>query len=295
MTTQSRGAPTPADYLMLAALAAIWGSSFLFIKVAVETIPAVPMTALRLVVSGLFLAVLARAMGQPIVMERRLWGPILAGALVGNALPFALIGWGEEKIDSNLAAILMAPNPLITLLLAHAFTDDEKLTGRKLAGISLGLVGLVVLIGPATLQRVGDDTWRQLAVVCAGACYAAFAVISKRLLVGAPPIGMSAAVILASAVMVLPFSFAGTSPAELEPSLLSLAAVLVLAVLNTGIGTLVFFSIVRRQGASFYSQINYLVPVFGVIYGALLLAEKPSPTALLALIIILAGVAVSRR
>lgn len=295
MSVTERGQPLPMDYLLLGLLAAIWGSSFLFIKIAVDTIPAVPMTALRLTLSALFLVALAWWAGQRIPTVRRLWGPILLGALTGNALPFVLIGWGEERIDSNLAAILMAPNPLITLLLAHGFTNDDKLTAGKGLGVGLGLMGLIVLIGPATLGRIGDDLWRQLAVVLAGACYAANAVISKKMLMEAPPYGMAAAVIIASAAMVAPFALMGHDLSQLAPTTASLASVGLLAVMNTAIGTLIFFRLVRRQGASFYSQINYLVPLFGVLYGALFLAEQPSPTALLALLLILAGVAVARR
>lgn len=289
--------PEPRDYALLGLLAAIWGSSFLFIKIAVDSIPAVPMTALRLTLSAAFLVILAVWMGQRIPTERRLWVPILLGALTGNALPFVLIGWGEERIDSNLAAILMAPNPLITLLLAHAFTNDDKLTPGKGLGVGLGLLGLVVLIGPATLGRIGDDLWRQLAVVLAGACYAANAVISKRLLMGTEPYGMVAAVLIASAAMVVPLALIDQHAVGLaqDATLPSLGAVVVLAVLNTAIGTLIFFALVRRQGASFYAQINYLVPLFGVFYGAMFLAERPSPTALFALLLILAGVAVARR
>lgn len=289
------GPPRSSDYGLLALLAAIWGSSFLFIKIAVDSIPAVPMTALRLTMSAAFLTALAWWMGQRIPTERRLWGPILLGALTGNALPFVLIGWGEERIDSNLAAILMAPNPLITLLLAHWFTQDDKLTSGKLVGVGLGAAGLIVLIGPGTLGRIGDDVWRQLAVVAAGASYAANAVISKRMLMGAPPYGMVAAVLIASAAMVLPFALLGHDVTRLSPTTASFMSVVVLAVLNTAIGTLIFFALVRRQGASFYSQINYMVPLFGVLYGALFLAERPEPTALLALVLILAGVAMARR
>jgi drug/metabolite transporter (DMT)-like permease len=295
MAPQTLGQPGSFDYVLLGLLAAIWGSSFLFIKIAVDGVPAITMTALRLAVSGVFLAVLAWAMGQKIPFERRYWVPILLGAASGNALPFVLIGWGEEKIDSNLAAILMAPNPLITLVLAHLFTTDEKLSAGKLAGVGLGVIGLLVLIGPSTLAQIGDDVSRQLAVGLAGACYATNAVISRRLLMDTPPYGTAAAVLIASAAMVVPFVPLDGDLAGIAPTTSSLLAIVVLGVLNTAVGTLIFFAIVRRQGASFYSQINYLVPLLGVVYGALFLAERPSPNALVALVLILIGVAVARR
>ena len=119
--------------------------------------------------------------GQTLPRNREIWITIAIAAVIGNVVPFILISWGQEQIDSGLAAILMATMPLTTVLLAHIFTSDEKLTIRKALGVGLGLVGLVVLMGPDKLARLGDQTIRELAVACAATCYGINALITKRL------------------------------------------------------------------------------------------------------------------
>jgi drug/metabolite transporter (DMT)-like permease len=292
-TPTQPGAPGFADYGLLVLLAAIWGSSFMFIKLAVATLPAVPMTALRLILAALFMCVLARALREKLPRGGRIWGVIGLSALVGNALPFTLIGWGQERIDAGVAAILMGVMPLTTAVLAHILTADEKLNVWKAVGVLLGFIGLVILIGPGTLARLGNDTLRQLAVAAAACCYGLNAVVTKRL-IGLPRNGLVAAVLLASAAMMLPPCLLLESPWTLRPSALSLSAIAALAVVHTALGTLLLFALIRRQGASFFSQINFLVPLFGVLWGALILGERPSANAYAALALILAGIAVAR-
>ena len=285
--------PGVRDYVLLLTLSALWGSSFLFIKVGVETVPAATLTLTRLVIAAAVLVVVARMAGQSIPRGARLWGVITAAALFGNALPFTLIAWGEEGIDSGLAAILMAVMPLTTVLLAHIFTSDEKMTPRKALGVILGISGLIVLIGPEKLAQLGEDTLRQLAVAGAAFCYGINAIVTKGL-TGQPRRALAAALMAISTVMLIPVTLIMDEPWRIEPSALSLAAIIGLGVFQTAIGTLLMLAIVRRQGASFFSQINLLIPLFGVMYGALLLFERPPPSAYAALALILLGVAVAR-
>ncbi len=285
--------PGVADYALLILLALIWGGSFALIKVAVETIPAVTLTAMRLVLAAAILAIAVLIAGQHFKPTPRLLFGIAAAGLFGNALPFTLISWGEEVIDSGLAAILMAVMPLTTVFLAHLLTSDERLNARKLAGVVLGLIGLIVLIGPAKLASLGTETIRQLAVAGAALCYGINAIITKRLL-SVPPMALAAAVIIASAIMMIPASLIIDTPWTLAPSGPALWAAAGLGVLQTALATLIMFALITRQGASFFAQINFLVPLAGVFYGIVFLAERPAANAYLALAIILAGIAIAR-
>lgn len=289
----STGQPGVRDYALLVLLAAIWGSSFLFIKVAVVDIPAVTVAAVRIAIAAAVLLVVARMAGQRLPAKTGIWIAIVFAALAGNAVPFSLIGWGEEKIDSGLAAILMATMPLTTVLLAHIFTADEKLTARKLAGVGLGIAGLVVLMGPERLASLGDDTIRELAVAGAAVCYGINALITKKL-IDLPRRAVAAAMLGVSSVFMVPASLLVDRPWTLDPGAAALASVLILGLVQTALATMLLFAIVRRQGASFFSQINFLVPLFGVFWGAVILAERPSANALAALVLILAGIAVVR-
>ena len=297
-TTSPAGTPGVADYALLLLLAAIWGSSFMFIKIAVVTIPPATVTAMRMMTATAVLLPVAFAAGVSLRFTPRLLGLLCLAALFGNALPFTLIAWGQQEIDSGLAAILMGTMPTFTLLLAHAFTQDEKLNGLKLVAVLLGFAGIVVLIGPQKLVQLCGRTVSQIAVAGGALCYAINAIISKRLL-REPRMAVTAAVMAASMLMMLPVAwsndFAGaTGPVVLDANWLQIASVLLLGLLHTGIATLIMFRLITNAGATFFSQINFLVPVFGVIWGAALLGERPGVNAFAALALILAGIAFAR-
>jgi drug/metabolite transporter (DMT)-like permease len=288
-----RTLPSAGDYGLLLALGGMWGASFLLIKIGVESVPALPLTTIRLAVAALFMCAIMAVRRAAWPRGRGIWALIVFAALSGNALPFALIGWGEERIDSGLAAILMAPMPLIAMVLAHV-TINERLSAQTLAGVCLGLAGLLVLIGPGKLAGVGGDTVRELAVASAGVCYAVNAVLTTRL-VGFSRLSLVAAVSVAGAVLMLPMMLLARTSWDFTPSAGSLAAITTLGIVQSAGGTLLMFALVGRQGASFFSQVNFLVPMFGVLWGTLILAERPSPNALAALGLILLGLALARR
>lgn len=295
MTTisEKNSAAGLSDYALLLCLAIIWGSSFLFIKLGVASIPPATLTAGRLTVGAVLMFVIARLAGQSLPRGKRIWILIIASAIFGNALPFTLITWGEETIDSGLAAILMAVMPLSTVLMAHVFAKDEPLTIQKLIGVLLGFSGLIILIGPDKLLSLGDDTVRQLAVAGAAFCYGINALVTKHLL-DVPRRALAAGVLLTSAVIILPVSLLLEAPWDLRPDAMSLAAMIMLGVMHTAVATLLMFALIRRQGASFFSQMNFLVPPFGVMWGAIILAERPPANAYIALATILVGIAFAR-
>lgn len=288
--------PNLKDYGLLLIIAAIWGSSFLFIKIGVADLAAIPFTTLRLILGALAMLGFCWWMKERIFGASLPWGLIWLSGLIGNALPFMLIGWGEEKIDSGLAAILMAVAPLATVLLAHVYTSDDRLTVGKAAGVALGISGIVILMGPSRLAEVGSETMRQLAVAVAAVFYALNVLITRKIQkTRASPTVLVTAVILTSAGIMLPVQLALSPSLNLSISMHALLSASILAVFHTATATILMFVLIERQGASFFSQINYLVPVFGVVWGVLFLAERPDWTAMLSLIFILGGMAVARR
>lgn len=290
----SKGSAAGAlDYALLVLLAAIWGSSFLVIKIGVETIPAATLTAARILIAAIVLTLVAVVARERIPWNLRTWGLIVLSGLFGNAFPFTLISWGEEHIDSALAAILMAVMPLTTVVLAHLFTDDEKLSLRKLVGVGLGLVGLIILVGPDRIANLGSDVVHQFAVAMAAVCYGANAVVIKRL-IGCPRLALAGASMVAASLFMIPLSLIFDGPMTAVPATEGLLAACLLGVVQTAIATLAMFALISRQGASFFSQINFLVPLFGLAWGALLLGEDLPIRAYAALGVILAGVAIAR-
>jgi drug/metabolite transporter (DMT)-like permease len=211
--------------------------------------------------------------------------------IAGNVLPFALINWGEIRIDSGLAAILIGTMPIFTVLIAHRFTRDERLSRDKLIGIAIGFAGLAVLVGPGALAGLGGDIAAELAVCAAAASYAATAVYSRKLARVFSPEVTAAGSIIAGAAIALPLSLAFDRPWALAPSGQALAAIAALAVLSTALAAVIFFHLLASAGATFTALSNYLIPLSGLLWGVLFLAERPSLNALLALAMILVAAA----
>ncbi|MFN0264249.1 DMT family transporter [Tepidamorphus sp. 3E244] len=293
------GTPGGVDYVLLLVLAAIWGSSFLFIKMSVDVVPPATMTAIRVSVATLIILPFAIAGGRALTKGWRMIGLVALAGLFGNALPFTLIAWGQQEIDAGLAAILMGTMPLFTLLLAHFFTHDEKLNRLKVLAVILGFAGIAILIGPHKLVQLGSQVIAQLSVACGALCYAVNAIISKRL-TGEPRMAVAASLMFAATLMMWPLAWVTEFSGASEPVLgnatwFDIATVILLGAVHTGLATLIMFRLITSAGATFFSQINFLVPVFGVVWGATFLGERPGINAILALSLILAGIALARR
>jgi drug/metabolite transporter (DMT)-like permease len=285
--------PTRDDYLLLLLLGAVWGSSFLLIKLAVETIPPITVATGRIGIGALVLALIVTARGRPWPRGRREWLLLFVMGVVGNAIPFCLINWGETRIDSGLTAILMSTVPLATIMLAPAFVRDEPVTPGKLLGVVLGMAGVAVLIGPGVLMGAHGELQGEIAVTCAALCYAVNGLVARQL-PKMPVEVIGAGCLLSATLVTLPLSLAADRPWQAATSSLSLAALVLLGVLNTAGGYLLLFRLVVRAGAGFASLNNFLVPLFGVIWGVLLLSERPSPRAFAGLVLIFGGLAAVR-
>jgi drug/metabolite transporter (DMT)-like permease len=183
--------------------------------------------------------------------------------------------------------------PLMTLMLAHFFSDDERLTRYKIGGILMGLIGVITLFGFEKLFSLGEQAIRQYAILGAAACYAVNVLIMKKLTAW-PRYALIAAVLIMSLLSILPFALIQDLPWTLDPRLRSIIATVLLCVLSSGGGSLLRFAIVERQGAGFISQINYLIPLMAVFWTWLFLQEVPEMRAYIALAFIFAGMAIVR-
>jgi len=234
------------------------------------------------------------AAGQRLPRPGKIWIYIFLSGLFGNALPFALVSWGQVKVDAGLSAIFMAVMPLSTILLAQILTNDERINRWKMAGVLLGFTGIVVLMGKSSLTSLGDEMLRQLAILIAAISYALNAIITRKL-TDLPKYSMVAALMVAASILMVPASLFIDQPWGLSVHIGSIAALVMLAVGSTAIATLLILTIIERCGATFLSQINFMVPLFGVLFGTLILGERLSANAYVALGIILLALANSAR
>lgn len=289
-----QSAPGAADYALLFTLASMWGASFMLIRVGVEMIPPVTLTTLRLAFAAAVMWLALGLMRARLPLDRQSLWLVFIVATFGTALPFNLISWGQAGIPSGLSAIIMGVMPLTTMLLAHLVLPDDRLTAPKLIGVTFGLVGVAVLVGPERLASLGGDAMRQLAIAAAAVCYGASAVATRRMMRAQSQIGLATMIMtLAFAVMLPVMVLTDGIPHALPPSH-ALAATACLGIVQTGLAQIILFQLVSRQGPSFFSQINFLVPVLGVIWGAGVLGERLAWPAFMALGFILFGLAVAR-
>ena len=289
-------ARTLSDWGLLAALVALWGSNFMFIKLGVAEVPPATLVATRLVIGAVILVAVVRALGYTFPSIGRAWMPYVVLAVVGNCMPFWFITWGQTSIDSALAGILMAIMPLTTLLLAHFFVAGEHMTRNRVLGFLLGFVGIVVLMGPAALAGLGGapiEVLAQLSVLAGALCYAANGVIIRVTLRGDVMVA-SAAIIAVAAVVSVPVALVVDQPWHLDPGWTAVSILFWIGVGPTAIATLVHLKLIASAGPTFMSLINYCIPIVALIIGVALLGEDPGANAYSGLLLILAGIALSQ-
>ena len=288
-----REQPGLSDYGLLFTLAMIWGGSFLLQKIAVAEVPPVTLTAARQVLGAAIFAIILVWSGTRIRASRGEHALMFLSAIFGFALPFSLISTGLQKIDSGLAAILMGASPLMTIVLAHFVTDDEKLNTSKLMAVGLGIAGLIVLFWPALASGVTQNLSSQLVVFCGAICYAFNSLITKRL-IHLDVSMLMGVIVFWSAVILVPAALLLETPPSEFPGTAAVLSIVLLAALPTVAACFLMYVLISRQGAGFFGQINLLVPLAGVFWGTLILAEKLPWNAWVALCVILGGIAVSR-
>ncbi|HEX2580458.1 MAG TPA: DMT family transporter [Dongiaceae bacterium] len=279
------------DYGLLCLLSVVWGSAFVFIKVAGESIDPLMLATLRVAIGGAALALLALVRGRAWPRKLATWGRLFFLGIVGNALPFMLVAWGERYVESALAAIIMGLIPLGVLVIAHFTTHDEKWRPSQALAVALGFAGIVTMVGWDALGGLGSNVFGQCVILGAACSYSFYGVTSKKLEPVAPEVGVAGMLLMASLVMIpLTLVFSGGAAVEWR----WVGPMLWLGIVCTGGGNLLFLMLLRRTGANFVSLNNYLVPLVGLIGGAVALGERPGPNALLALTLILAGLALPR-
>jgi drug/metabolite transporter (DMT)-like permease len=271
---------------MLAALAAIWGSSFMFITIALRDLAPSTLILLRMGSGALALAVYVRLAGHRWSELRPYAWPLALLGLINTAVPFFLIAWGQQYIDSGLAAIFNASAPLFTALFALPLDRTQRVTGLRLAGVVLGFAGVVLLVG-FELSGTERAAAGGLAVVAASACYGLGGLYVGRRFSGLSPSLVALGTLLWATVYVLPFGVAQAT----TPGWETIVSVLYLGVAATGIAYLLYFGLIAGAGASKAVLVTYLVPSLALVYGATFLDERITVLALAGLALVLAGVA----
>jgi drug/metabolite transporter (DMT)-like permease len=271
-------------------LAVLWGSGFAFIKIALEGFTPSQIVLGRLWLGAAVLLAIVALSRIPLPRGWAVWGHLAGAALLGNVVPFLLVSYGEQTTGAGIAGVLIGSTPLHTMAFAAAALPTERATRRKVLGLLTGFLGVVIVIGPwhEQLGSLGG----QLACLGTAACYGAGYVYARKFLSprGLAPMALAGSQLLAAAVIqavVTPF-FVWHTPQFTGRTVSSLV---ILGVLCTGFAFVFYFRIIRDLGATTASSVSYLVPVFAVLTGVLLLDESLSWNLLVGGIVVLAGVA----
>ncbi|MEM7115849.1 MAG: DMT family transporter [Chloroflexota bacterium] len=281
------------DWLLLLLLATLWGSSFLFMKIATLDLPVFTVVVGRIGIAGLLLTLFIYLRGLRFPFDRAFWFEMFLLGFLRAALPISLFVWASTQIDSNISGILNSTTPLFTAIIAHFLTQDERLNGQRIVGVLCGMGGVVLLVGIDALAGLGNNLAGQLAVLGATCSYG-FAGVYGRRVRDLPVAVTTAAMLLASTLLILPLSLWQAPPWTLQLTLPSAASVLALAIFNTAIAFMVWLTIVRRAGANNSSQVTFIIPLVAIVLGFLVLGEQPSWSALAGLLFILLGLAIAQ-
>src|SRR3954471_18614387 len=281
------------DWLNLGILALIWGGAFFFIGVAVRHVQPLTYVWLRLTIAAAAMWGFLHFKGQKLGLPGSAWGSILLLALLNNALPFTLFGWGQTHIASGLASILNATTPIWGVVVAHFLTQDERMSPRKIAGVLLGFGGVATMIGPSLLSSLGTNALAQLACVTASLSYALAAVWARRFRrIGVSPLSVTTGQLTAGAAIMLPVSLIVDHPWQLAmPPLSAWGAIVALALLCTAFGYVLYFRLIDRAGATNALLVTLMVPPTAILLGALFLNETLAPQDFLGLGLIALGLA----
>ena len=292
-TPMIRAQMNGSDWLVMLVLAIIWGGAFFFIGVAVRHVPPLTYVWLRVTIAAVALWIFVKARGGSLDLPRHAWGSILLLAILNNALPFTLFGWGQTHIASGLASILNATTPIWGVLVAHFFTIDERMNPRKIAGVLLGFGGVATMIGPSLLSDIGSSALAQLACVGAALSYAFAGVWARRFKrLGISPLSITTGQLTAAAVVMLPISMIAEHPwTRALPPMSAWAAIATLAVLCTAFGYVLYFKLIDGAGATNAMLVTLLVPPVAILLGGLFLGETLAPQDFAGLALIALGLA----
>ncbi|MFD0987644.1 DMT family transporter [Methyloligella solikamskensis] len=263
------------EWAMLLLLSVLWGGSFFFVGVAVRDLPTLTIVVLRVGLAAFVLWGVVALLQRPLPRDPHAWIAFLGMGILNNVIPFGLIVWGQQTITSGLASILNATTPLFTVAVAGLLLSDERINGRKLAGIAVGFAGVVVMIGPGALSGLGTNVLAQLACLGSAVSYAFAGVFGRRFKrLAVDPIVVAAGQVTASSLVLAPLALIVDRPWILQmPQITTWAAIAGLAILSTALAYILYFQILQRAGATNLLLVTFLIPVSAITLGMLVLGE----------------------
>ncbi len=279
-----------AELALLLLLATLWGASYAFIKLGVESIPPVTFIAARTAIAAVVLLGVLHWRGLAMPTDVGLWRRFVFQACLNSVIPFTLIAWAEQSVDAGLATILNSSAPIFTFVLTWCLAQRQPATGRQLFGVVSGMIGICLIVGVQAVAGIGQQLVAQLAIVAATVCYAGAAIFGRSFR-GLDPMVPATGSMLCGTIILTPISLVLDHPWTLAPSGRSLLALICLSVFSTALAFTIYFRLIQTLGSVGTTAQAYIRVPIGVAIGVAFLGEVVAPTTAMGLVCVIAGVA----
>ena len=279
--------PKTIDYVLLSILSLIWASAFFNIKIATYSYGPLTVAFLRIFLGAILIVIICFLKNIKIEAFSKDWYWFAIIGFVNLVIPFFLIAYGVQKIQSNLAAILMSTTPLSSAVLAHFFTKTEKINFTKVMGVIVGFAGIVILFSDNIL--INNDNFFYALMILVGSTFYVIGGILTLKISTKKNENLTSSILIWGSIIIFPIMIYYEQPWNLTPRLDSTISLLYLGVFPTGIAWLIRFHILKKNGLVFHSQVAYLIPIFGVILGYIFLKEVITLKVLIALFAVIIG------
>ncbi len=268
----------PLEWALLIGLSIIWGGSYLFMKVAVLSVPVFTIVFARVALGALVLGLIIASIRAPFPKGFATWRAFIGMGIINNVIPMSLIVYGTSKIDAGLASIINAMTPLFAIIIAHYATQDERLTANRILGVVLGVFGVIILIGPGFILGTDNNLWGELACLAATLSYASASIFGRRFArMNLKPMQIAFGQTVSASLILFPISWVIDQPWTLamppRDAILSIAA---LGILCTAIGYLIYFRVLNNSGAVAVALVTLLIPPSALVLGIFVLGERLS-------------------
>jgi len=261
------------EWGLIIILSILWGGSFFFVGVAVKEMPPLTIVLCRVALASIILLVTVYLKGDKMPSSPGLWGAFIIMGALNNLIPFSLIVWGQTHIESGLASILNATTPIFSVVLAHFLAREERLTTNRITGVTIGWIGVAMLIGIESLRGFGIEVMGQLAVVGATFSYACAAIYGRRFK-GINPLIVATGMLCGSTIMMTPLALVIEQPWNLSPGITTLMALFGLAAVSTSLAYIIYFQVLATAGPTNLLLVTFLIPVSAILLGVVVLAER---------------------
>ncbi len=279
------------EWLLLALLSIVWGTSFFFMKTAVTDFTPYAIVTIRVGVGALVIAAVSTARGNRLPRSAAAWGEFAVMALLNNVIPFTLISWSMQFIDTSLGSILNATTPIFSVINVHLLTREDRLSANRVIGILLGWIGVATMIGLGALQHLGTHIGGQLAILGSSCSYSLAAIYGRRFR-KYPPLATTTGMLSCATLLSLPATLLFGHLTDTDPSLPAIISVLLLGMLCTGTAYIIYYRILLSAGPTNVLLVTFLVPVTAILLGILALGETMEPGTILGGLLLFAGLVI---